>query len=106
MLFRRELEFASVFSPAIYRLGRYMTQSAFNLRTVVRASIATSALFLGSHAIAQLPEKVGNTPVPSLAPIIKKPAPAVVNIATKGTIKEQANPLLQDPFFRRFFGEE
>jgi serine protease Do/serine protease DegQ len=83
-----------------------MTQSAFNLRTVVRASIATSALFLGTHAHAQLPERVGNTAVPSLAPIIKKTSPAVVNIATKGTIKEQANPLLQDPFFRRFFGEE
>jgi serine protease Do/serine protease DegQ len=54
---------------------------------------------------AQLPEKVGNAPVTSLAPVIKRTSPAVVNIATKGTIKEQGrNPLLDDPFFRRFFG--
>ncbi|HVF17063.1 MAG TPA: trypsin-like peptidase domain-containing protein, partial [Steroidobacteraceae bacterium] len=85
-----------------------MRQSAFTLRAVVSASVATSALFLGTNAIAQLPERVGSTPVPSLAPIIKKTSPAVVNIATKGTIKQEQgrNPLLDDPFFRRFFGEE
>jgi serine protease Do/serine protease DegQ len=84
-----------------------MRQPAFPLRAVIEASIVSSALLLGSNAVAQLPERVGNTPVPSLAPIIKKTSPAVVNIATKGTIKEQQrNPLLDDPFFRRFFGEE
>ena len=31
-------------------------------------------------------------------------SPAVVNIATRGTVREQRrNPLLDDPFFRRFF---
>ena len=45
------------------------------------------------------------TPMPSLAPMIKRVSPAVVNIATRGTIKERGerNPLLDDPFFRRFF---
>ncbi len=45
-------------------------------------------------------------PMPSLAPIVKRVSAAVVNIATRGTIKESAgqrNPLLDDPFFRRFF---
>jgi serine protease Do/serine protease DegQ len=43
--------------------------------------------------------------VPTLAPMIKKVSPAVVNIATRGTIRERGgqNPLLDDPFFRRFF---
>jgi Do/DeqQ family serine protease len=56
-------------------------------------------------AQAQLPAKVGDTPVPSLAPMIKKASPAVVNIATKGTVRAQGgrNPLMEDPFFRRFF---
>jgi serine protease Do/serine protease DegQ len=53
-------------------------------------------------ASAQLPAQVGDTPVPSLAPMVKRVTPAVVNIATKGTVQEQ-NPLLNDPFFRRFF---
>lgn len=39
---------------------------------------------------------------PSLAPIIEKTAPAVVNIATY-TVKKRFNPLLQSPFFRHFF---
>jgi len=60
-------------------------------------------LFAGIPAQAQLPASVGGTPVPSLAPIIKKTSPAVVNIATRGTIREARNPLLDDPFFRRFF---
>jgi Do/DeqQ family serine protease len=45
-------------------------------------------------------------PMPSLAPMVKRVSPAVVNIATRGTVKEkpgQRNPLLDDPFFRRFF---
>lgn len=40
----------------------------------------------------------------SLAPLVKKTAPAVVNIATLQTSPAQQNPLLQDPFFRRYFG--
>src|SRR6202012_5446551 len=45
------------------------------------------------------------TPMPTLAPMVKRVSPSVVNIATRGTIKEQSgrNPLLDDPFFRRFF---
>ena len=66
--------------------------------------IAAATLIFSAAAQAQLPQKVGDTPVPSLAPIIKKASPAVVNIATKGTIKDNSrNPLLDDPFFRRFF---
>jgi len=40
----------------------------------------------------------------SLAPLVKKTAPAVVNIATLLPSPAQQNPLLQDPFFRRYFG--
>jgi Do/DeqQ family serine protease len=40
--------------------------------------------------------------VPSLAPMLTTITPGVVNIAVKGRVREQ-NPLLQDPFFRRFF---
>jgi Do/DeqQ family serine protease len=43
--------------------------------------------------------------LPSLAPVIKEASPAVVNIATRGTLTERvpANPLREDPYFRRFF---
>jgi serine protease Do/serine protease DegQ len=53
-------------------------------------------------AFAQIPAQTGQTPVPSLAPMLKRVTPAIVNIATRGTV-QQENPLLNDPFFRRFF---
>ena len=41
--------------------------------------------------------------LPSLAPMLKRVTPAVVNIATSGTVHVQENPLFNDPFFRHFF---
>ena len=43
--------------------------------------------------------------LPSLAPVIRTTSPAVVNIATRGTLTERVagNPLREDPYFRRFF---
>jgi len=41
-------------------------------------------------------------PMPSLAPMLEMTSPAVVNIATYTTYQSR-NPLLDDPFFRRFF---
>jgi Do/DeqQ family serine protease len=63
------------------------------------------AAFATVSVPAAMPAAVGDTPVPSLAPMIKRVSPAVVNIATRGTIRERGpqNPLLDDPFFRRFF---
>src|SRR5437868_14355120 len=46
--------------------------------------------------------ELGGGPVPSLAPLLARVTPGVVNIAVKGQVRED-NPLLQDPFFRRFF---
>ncbi|HXO63333.1 MAG TPA: Do family serine endopeptidase [Steroidobacteraceae bacterium] len=56
-------------------------------------------------AFGGIPPAVGDRPIPSLAPMIKKVSPAVVNIATRGTVRERgpSNPLLEDPFFQRFF---
>ena len=42
-------------------------------------------------------------PTHSLAPMVEKVVPAVVNISTRSTVRVRSNPLLQDPFFRRFF---
>jgi len=41
--------------------------------------------------------------MPSLAPMLEKSMPAVVNISTTTKIEVEQNPLLQDPFFRHFF---
>jgi Do/DeqQ family serine protease len=39
----------------------------------------------------------------SLAPMVERVVPAVVNISTSSTVTVRSNPLLEDPFFRRFF---
>lgn len=46
---------------------------------------------------------LGSDGNPSLAPLMKQVTPAVVNIAVRSRIAAPDNPLLRDPFFRRFF---
>lgn len=61
-------------------------------------SILTLALSGAAHAATQ-------AALPTLAPMLEKVMPAVVNIATKETIEvsRRAFPFPNDPFFRRFF---
>jgi len=44
----------------------------------------------------------------SFAPLVKRAAPAVVNIYTRKvvTVRERVNPFMNDPFLRQFFGEQ
>jgi Do/DeqQ family serine protease len=42
----------------------------------------------------------------SFAPIVKKTSPAVVNIYTKRTVRQNLNPFRGDPFFEQFFGQQ
>ena len=61
------------------------------------------ALFAASPARPALPaETAAGRPLPSLAPMLTRVNPAVVNIATRSTVAVR-NPLFDDPFFRRFF---
>ena len=79
----------------------------FAAATLAAAVIAGTAIVGTAPVYAALPAPAAEAaPIPSLAPMVKRVSPAVVNIATRGTIKEepgQRNPLLDDPFFRRFF---
>src|SRR5208337_2393406 len=79
-----------------------------NLRLTFAAAALAAAMFDMPAAFAALPAPptADAAPMPSLAPMVKRVSPAVVNVATRGTIKEkpgQRNPLMDDPFFRRFF---
>jgi Do/DeqQ family serine protease len=78
-----------------------------NLRLTLAAASLAAAVTAAPAAYAALPTTPAvESPMPSLAPMVKRASPSVVNIATRGTIKEkpgQRNPLMDDPFFRRFF---
>ena len=74
----------------------------------MKLHLSLAALVFGAWstmAASQIPAQPGETPVPSLAPMLKHVTPAVVNVATRGTVHEQ-NPLLNDPFFRRYAPRE
>jgi Do/DeqQ family serine protease len=80
----------------------------FTAATLAAAAMAWPAAVITGPVYAAAPVVSDAAPMPSLAPMVKRVSPSVVNIATKGTIKEkpgQRNPLMDDPFFRRFFDE-
>lgn len=63
------------------------------------------AMWVAGAASAALPlQDTQGQPLPTLAPMLEKARPAVVNIATSSEVRIPDNPLLRDPFFRRFFG--
>ena len=69
------------------------------------AGMPLISVLLISPAQAALPTQDSQgKELPTLAPMLKKVTPAVVNISTQSHVAERDNPLLQDPFFRRFFG--
>jgi Do/DeqQ family serine protease len=74
---------------------------------VIRRNLAFAAVlallaadFGGAQQVASVQR---GAPRPTLVPLVQRVVPAVVNIAVVSTTKIES-PLLQDPFFRRFFG--
>jgi serine protease Do/serine protease DegQ len=67
------------------------------MKIILAAVLAVAAFALSGPVFAQ-------SQLPSFAPVIKKAAPAVVNIAVKGTVAAPRNPFYDDPGLRRFFG--
>ena len=73
-------------------------------KTMIQRLVLTACVVVAGAAYAQpggLPMRDG---LPTLAPILEKVTPAVVNIAVLQKSPEEENPLMRDPFFRRFFG--
>lgn len=74
------------------------------MKAVVRF-LSVCLLFVagtGAHGALPLVDSQG-AHLPTLAPMLKRVNPAVVNISTYSTRRQNYNPLLNDPFFRRFF---
>ncbi len=52
----------------------------------------------------QVPDSAATVQL-SFAPVVKRVAPAVVNVYASRVVQQQASPFFSDPFFRRFFGD-
>lgn len=59
-------------------------------------------LVTATTAHGALPDRVGDQPLPSLAPLVERTSPAVVNIRVSQTVQSGAQ--YGDEMFRRFFG--
>ena len=66
--------------------------------------LGIGSMLVHSAAHAGIAPVGGDGKVPTLAPLLEQVTPAVVNIAVLSRSPEQDNPMMQDPFFRRFFG--
>ena len=74
------------------------------IKQLLLMSVLPVSIALHSTAMATaLPSYVDGQALPSLAPMLERSMPAIVNISTSTQINVQENPLMQDPFFRQFF---
>ena len=64
--------------------------------------LACAAGLLGTPLFAALPLEVAGQPLPSLAPMLERVQPAVVNVSSRTRVQVR-NPFFDDPIFQRFF---
>jgi Do/DeqQ family serine protease len=64
--------------------------------------VFSGLLLIANGCAAGLPLAVEGQALPSLAPMLEKTTPAVVNISTRGKVVVRST-LLNDPLFKRFF---
>ncbi len=80
-----------------------MRSASRSLSSIFLVFLLGSALAAPGARGAALPSQVDGAPVPTLAPMLERVMPAVVNISTAGHVELKQHPLFSDPFFRRFF---
>src|SRR5689334_17551250 len=83
------------------------------MRNFALMQVAMAALAAGGGMLAAVPATAQRRELPptreaaqySFAPIVKKAAPAVVNVYVRARVATFVSPFADDPLFRRFFGE-
>jgi len=76
------------------------------LLRLVAAAMLLSGASAGAPALAQNIPVTRSEITLSFAPLVKKAAPAVVNIYAKKVVRRPSGGILSDPLLRRFFGED
>ena len=71
---------------------------------VIVFAVAALSGYAGRTNAAPLPMMDSERGVLTIAPLLETVTPGVVNISVRAHVPAQQSPLLQDPFFRRFFG--
>jgi Do/DeqQ family serine protease len=74
--------------------------ASFVQAAAVVGMVVTGGAFAAER---QPPDSAGEVQL-SFAPIVKRVAPAVVNVYASRTVQQSVSPFFSDPFFRQFFG--
>ncbi len=80
-------------------MQKHLCWGLLALLLAIAPAVAQTRVPPSSHELIRL----------SFAPVVKKAAPAVVNVFARRvvhTVEGGASPLFNDPFFRRFFGDQ
>ena len=78
---------------------------ALNLRALALSIVLLAVMVPSASAQQKAVPRSRPEVQQSFSPVVKKAAPAVVNVYVRRRVREFASPLLNDPFFRQFFGE-
>src|SRR5215831_18299323 len=94
------------------RTGERSTRDEMGKFAFARLRVAAWGLFCGALLVAAPAAAQRRDPPPtrdavqySFAPIVKKAAPAVVNVYVRARVSTFVSPFADDPLFRRFFGD-
>jgi serine protease Do/serine protease DegQ len=87
--------------PSILQIERKI-EEYMQMSKPLRLLWASLSILVVTASHAALPQAVDGEPLPSLAPIVQRVSPAVVNIRVSMTV--EAPSIYGDEMFRRFFG--
>ena len=74
------------------------------LRKLSKFSLLLLMMLVALSAHARIPFAVDGQAIPSLAPMLERVQPAIVNISTVTNVRvRSSSPFFDDPFFRRYF---
>jgi serine protease Do/serine protease DegQ len=91
------------FYGRLVHAGKFTAGNTFMINTT-KIGLFFLCVFANPLVHAALPLQVEGEQLPTLAPMLERSMPAVVNISTSTNVRIQDNPLLNDPVFRHFFG--
>lgn len=80
-----------------------MRKWIFGLSLLVAATTIAASQPRNSLPKSEVPQSMSQVQL-TFAPVVKRVAPAVVNVYARTVVQQQVNPLFNDPLFQRFFG--
>jgi serine protease Do len=90
-------------SLAGYQIASQTTEPSHAQPSAHTVPAPTPSLKALPQAATSVPRSAAEVQL-TFAPVVKRVAPAVVNVYARSVVKQQVNPLFSDPLFQQFFG--